>query len=297
MITKLQKNIILVTAFVFFLFPISVFGAEFILNSPREIGKGGDFKVDVIFNTKDSVNAVEGRLTFPLDLLEIKEIKNGNSIINFWVMEPNSDSPGSIAFSGITPGGFKGENNQIFSVIFTTKKEGNGSVNLLNVRSLLNDGKGTEESVTVSKSDFTIQGQATGGDVSAREDTELPESFQPEVSRTPYLEDGKWLVFFSTTDKNSGIKSYSVKESRQRFFAFLDEYVIATSPYLLTDQELYSYIFIKVLDNAGNERVVEISPRYPLAWYQNSSYWITIIIFILVISGIKKWKRRSIKEE
>ncbi len=282
-----------------FIVPSFIFGAEFNLTSNGNVGVGNDFFVTLSFNTKEVVNAVEGRLTFPIDLLEVKEIKSGNSIINFWVNEPKADSPGGISFSGITPGGFKGDKNTIFSVVFIAKKNGSGAVSLSSVKSLLNDGNGTEQKVTSNKLEFAVNAEflENKDGVTEIKDKELPESFKPEIARNPFLLEGLWFLVFATQDKNSGIKSYEVKESRQRLFAFLDEFVPATSPYVLSDQDLHSHVFIKVLDNAGNERIEKISPRYPLVWYQNSSYWITIIIFILVLLGIKQWKRRHIKQE
>lgn len=273
-----------------------VLSAEYSFKSINPVGVGSEFPLTLQISSENNINAVEGKLTFPSDLLDVKEIILGKSSINFWVEEPNLESPNTIFFSGITPGGFKSDSN-IFTIIFKAKNAGVGGIDLLGAKVLLNDGEGTEEKTTVKKIVIEVRNDITPTVAEGIVDNELPESFRPEVGRSLSLFEGKWFVAFSTQDKNSGIKSYYVKESRQRVFSFLDSYLEAESPYILSNQDLSSYIYIKAVDNAGNERVEKISPRYPLPWYQNSSYWITILLIFLVLWLIKKWQKKQIKQE
>ena len=59
------------------------------------------------------------------------------------------------------------------------------------------------------------------------------------------------------------------------------------SPYILADQELRSYIFVKAVDKDGNARVTKILPRNPLRWYKNYENWIMIILAVAVFFAIK----------
>ncbi len=87
---KLQlkvKNYLLTVLVVFILLPSLSSAAEISLDSKtKEIGVGSQFEVGFFLNTEgEDINAVEGKIIFPKTLLELKEIKDGNSIINFWI--------------------------------------------------------------------------------------------------------------------------------------------------------------------------------------------------------------------
>ena len=47
------------------------------------------------------------------------------------------------------------------------------------------------------------------------------------------------------------------------------------------------------VDRAGNEKVVKINPRNPLAWYENYENWVIIIIGLVIVYAIRKflWER------
>src|SRR3989344_4170585 len=75
------------------------------------VGLREQFVVDVMVNSADPLNAIEGQLEFPEAKLTVIDIRDGGSVINFWVQKPGLISPGVISFSGITPGGFSGPIN------------------------------------------------------------------------------------------------------------------------------------------------------------------------------------------
>ena len=99
--------------------PSFVFAAEIRIDSYKaEVKIGEQFVVAVIVHSEKQLNAIEGRLVFPEDLLSVREIRDGNSVINFWIKKPQSESLGGIVFSGITPGGFSDPNNFVFAFFF-----------------------------------------------------------------------------------------------------------------------------------------------------------------------------------
>ena len=95
----------------------------------HEIAVGQQFQVDIALNASgEDINAIEGKIVFPNDILELKKITNANSIINFWIEKPKVESSGQITFCGITPGGYQGGRGLLLSLIFLSKKEGRGIV-------------------------------------------------------------------------------------------------------------------------------------------------------------------------
>src|SRR3989344_1889171 len=130
--------------FYFLFFGTSVRAAELFFDAKtQEISMGQQFQADLMLDTKnEEINAIEGRMMFPADFLELKEIRDGNSIVNFWIEKPKQQND-AIIFSGITPGGFKGSEALIFSAVFEAKRGGIGYLEIKNARALRNDGNGS----------------------------------------------------------------------------------------------------------------------------------------------------------
>lgn len=271
------------------LLPHPVFAAEMFFEQEKGPGLEDQFKMDIFLEAEESLNAVEGKINFPIDLLELKNIEDGNSIINFWLERPTAGKTGEIVFSGITPGGYKGNKGLVFSMTFLVKQEGAGIFKISDARVLRNDGKGTEAKLQTFNSKFVVSQKTTAVQIPVSEikDADSPESFVPEIARDESIYDGKWFTVFATQDKASGIDHYEVKESRQRFFSVFKNWVSAESPYVLNDQELRSYVWIKAVDKAGNERVVTLPPQKPRPWYQNYAILIILIIIGLWLKFIK----------
>jgi len=245
---------------------------------------------------EESINAISGEIIFPEELLEFKDIKDGNSIINFWIEKPHLKERNKIVFAGMIPGGFSNNNGLLFSLIFKTKKEGNGVIELRNVESFLNDGIGTPASLKLFQLAFTIHKTGKLKQPTSLDDKELPENFYPEITREESMFNGKWFLVFTTQDKKSGIDHYEIFETRSFFIQkihhlffsnFSKTNILAKfwekteSPYLLKDQHLKSYILIKAIDRAGNQRIVVVKPKYPIPWYQSPESW-----FIILLLGI-----------
>ena len=281
-----------------------VFAANIFLDAKSQfLTQGEEFLVNVFLNTEgESINAVEGKLMFSADLLEAREIRDGNSIINFWIERPKV-SKGEILFSGIIPGGYLDKQGLIFSIVFQARQAGRGSVEIREIKALLNDGKGTATNTTISNLELVISGPTpletpslTGQAAAApppvveNKDTDLPETFEPMVASDSAIFDGKYFLVFATQDKGSGIGHYEVRE---KFWA---GFVTAASPYLLQNQRLDKKIFVKAIDKNGNERIVMLPPQKPLPWYRH--YAIFAILLVLIVVGFllkKLWSRHFTK--
>lgn len=267
-----------------------VFAAQLnFISSSQEIGIGQQFQVDLVLDAENEpVNAIEGKIVFPENLFELKEIRDGNSIINFWIERPMSGN-GEILFSGIIPGGYAGANGFVFSAVFQAKAEGKGAVEIRAPKVLLNDGEGTSASLEIFNSEFLVSEKVSGfkfQDLSFK-DIDPPEPFNPGVASNPAIFGGKYFLVFAAQDKGSGISYYEVCESNKRKCA------IAESPYLLQNQKLNQKIFVKAVDKNGNERIAIVEPRYPLKWYEIWQVWGIIITAIGYI--LWKWKTKNRK--
>ena len=244
------------------------------------------FTVNIVINSEESLNAIEGRLTYPTDLVELVDIIDGNSVINFWVEKPHLSGTNTISFSGITPGGFEGSGNKVLSVLFEAKRIGTASFTLSNISTLRNDGLGTAATSEVNSISLLIE---KGDGVIVREtppDLDPPEDFTPSIEKDPNVFDGQYFLVFSTQDKGSGIDHYEIREGSW------GQFKIAESPYLLENQKLTKKIFIKAIDKAGNEKSGTIEAQTPLNWWEQYGLFAIILILILGILILRRlWLR------
>jgi len=275
--TKIQKIKIILVACLLSFVAAPVIAAEVSFDTKtQEIKANQLFEVGVFINTdEESINAIEGKITFPQDLLEVKKVNDGNSIINFWIEKPKIES-GQIVFSGIVPGGYNDGQGLIFSITFLAKKEGSGAIKFGEVKALRNDGQGTEAPLTISNFNFTVREMAksTVQMPAAKQDHDLPEEFAPQIAADSAIFEGKWFLVFATQDKGSGIDHYEICEGKRQC-------VIAESPYLLKNQNLDEEIIVKAIDKSGNERIVTLPAQKPAVWYKN---YLILAIIILVIA-------------
>ena len=290
---KIQKYLI-IAVLIFAAMP--VFAAEVSFDTKiQEIKVNQLFEVSVFINTdEESINAIEGKITFPQDFLEVKKVNDGNSIINFWIdpvrncVSNGVEKPDEICFSGIVPGGYNDGQGLILSITFLAKKEGNGVIKFGEVKALRNDGQGTEAPLTISNFNFTVRetAKSTGQMPTVKEDRDLPEEFAPQIAADPAIFEGKWFLVFATQDKGSGIDHYEVCEGKRKC-------IVAESPYLLQNQNLDYEIIVKAVDKSGNERAVTIPVRFARAWYKDYAIIAILIIaaFVYLIWKIL-WKKR-----
>jgi len=272
--------------------PVFAFAAEIRLDAHKvNVVQNEQFVVDIVVNSAESLNAIEGRLVFPPEMLVVTDIFDGNSIINFWIEKSRLVEPGVIAFSGITPGGFSGTNNKIVSVVFEAKHSGDVSLTLQKVIALKNDGLGSKAILDSRAVQISI-GQ--GDSVSRKEiiiDTDIPEDFNPTIESDPAIFAGKYFLVFGTQDKGSGIDHYVVREGQWGW------YRNAESPYLLKHQQRDKKIYVKAIDRNGNERVATIEPQTNVSWWEQYSI-VGILILIASLFLIKiLWSKFTLLEK
>ncbi|HNW71903.1 MAG TPA: cohesin domain-containing protein [Candidatus Paceibacterota bacterium] len=112
----------------------------------KEIFVGDTFSINLKVSSIDkSINVIDGTILYDKDKIEVKEIKNKNSIFSLWVKEPVFDNKiGELSFVAGTPNGFSEKDGQILEIIFLAKNSGKTHIGYKDVFSIFeNDGRGT----------------------------------------------------------------------------------------------------------------------------------------------------------
>jgi len=257
-------NLIIVLIIGFFLSSGLVLAATLYLE-PAEGGydQGDTFIAEIKLDTEgEYINTMQVNLVFSQDILEVQDFSKGNSVLTVWVQEPSfSNEAGTLSLIGGVPGGYQGFGDSLGKIIFKTKKQGLASVKIQeDSRLLLNDGFGTPAELKIKEGIFAIgpkisETPADSWQEEIKKDVVPPEPFKLNVTQDPLIFDGKHFITFSTTDKQTGINYYEVKEDER-------DWKRGVSPYLLEDQSLRSIITVRAVDKAGNERIAEIAPMY-----------------------------------
>ena len=291
---KIQNLLFFSFLFSFFILTSAANAAEIYFGVQNSsVGVGSIVEVGVLLRTEGAnVNAVEGKILFPRELVTLKEVREGNSLVNLWVKKPEAQEAGSLFFSGLVPSGFSGEDGYLFSLFFETTQEGEVRIETDSEQVLLADGKGSKAIIKKAPLVFDIEGEAQAvNELAPLEDSTLPESFSPQVSREADIFGGKWFLVFVAQDKGFGVSHYEVQEGAGAWKK-------ASSPYLLEDQSLRSSISVKAVDKAGNERIEILEPQNPARWYQSLFVWF-IIIGVVCLFGLaaRLWRKQMQKSK
>ncbi|OGD32064.1 hypothetical protein A3C91_04015 [Candidatus Azambacteria bacterium RIFCSPHIGHO2_02_FULL_52_12] len=277
------------------------------LDIPQERYYEGDTFVAKIRldNQGACMNAAEVNLRFPKDVVRAIDISRGESIFTLWVGEPVvRESDATISFSGGIPGGYCGRvagdpgvSNILAKIVFMVPnlKEDHASESgmirfLPGTKALLNDGLGTEASLTTQDREITVVASTTTPmNEWARElekDAIPPEFFSLEVRQDASLFGNNYFIVFSTTDKQSGLDHYEVLEERMprsQEGGGKATWKRIESPFMLADQHLKSLVRVKAVDKAGNERVAEYVPVMHGRTTPTSGLVAMIVLFIAAV--------------
>lgn len=299
-----KKSAIIIVFFFCWLYAFPVAGAELKFDvAPMEIRAGDEFKISIYVDSAgESINALEGKVSIPSEILEIKEVRAGNSVALFWAEPPRILPGGKIVFSGVIPGGYSGGRGLVFSAVLKAKLPGRAGIVFDNVRVLLNDGLGTAAKVSTVASSVLIFPSEEVRVKSAEkepEDRTPPEGFKPYIARSPDVFGNKWFAAFAAQDKSSGVTKYEISERRPvgiGEWKWPGKWTEAQSPFLLKDQSLKSYVYVKAADAAGNIRQETIPPQAGLAWYENALNWAAGALAVLAIFGLRLLRRKAMNK-
>ena len=291
----LQRPILIVCALVL-LPPITAVAATISVHAtPTNIGVGDLVRVDVLLDSAIPINAFSGNLQYSSTLLEPIAVSDGNSIVSMWITRPavrDADAP--ITFSGITPGGFSGTGGILFSAFFRVTAVGTARVSLSDAEVLRNDGEGGKEPTTIRPLTLGIGAESLGGYAEPADQTP-PEPFTALLGTDSQLFEGRAYLVFTALDKGSGVDHYVAAESRLPpfLFQFFSQLWRDTeSPYVLTNQDLTSTMYLKAVDRAGNERLSIYPPQHLLTGYEKVVLFVILVLVVLLWQS--GWGRRKL---
>lgn len=274
MTLKRKKLILLFVSSLLLLFSAApaLASGVFIESENSAVSPGQSFQADLFLSAEGkNINAIEGRVVFPPETLELKQTIEGGSVIGLWIEKPEVKSGNQIVFSGGLPGGFSGEKGLLFSMVFRVKENimaGNGRITAEDLKVYLDDGRGTPVGISSSSFNFaaTKKESVNSQELEEIKDTNPPDPFSPYLGRNPTVYDNQWFVVFATQDKELGIDHYEVWETVQKYdINNMDDieeagWIKTENPHPLKDQNLESYIYVKAVDKAGNKRIEVIPP-------------------------------------
>ena len=249
------------------------------------IGAHDVFVLELFLDTESAtVNTIDGTIAFsdPGAQVEVRDLSVAGSAFTVWPRKPSLSEKGDVvSFVGGVPGGISGQHLSVCKIIISVTKESNLSVLGKNIVVYANDGKGTAVPLTMKFTTVSVGAAKSKPadlwkDIIANDNTP-PEPFTITLEQDKALYDGKKFVTFSTTDIDSGIDFYEVREG-----ASLP--VRASGTYVLIDQEHKNDITVIAHDTAGNVRKAVL----PLA--SNRIHWIRVGIWTLALFCVFKIK-------
>ncbi len=280
----MYKKIIITTIF-FIAFAFNANASEIkIYPSNTSPAINQEFFVDLVLDTAgESINGIEGNISFDPKTLVFVRSENSKSFITHWIVSPSVSSSGLIKFSGIVPNGFIGFFNSgtddtskgnIMRLVFKPIKSGNAIISVSDSFTTLNNGEGTVSTNIVVSSLINISSDIK--EESYNTFDVISPQLNAEIVSDPNLYDNKKTLVFNAVDKESGIEGVYLKKNK--------EWVFISNPFLLEESELQGILTIKAVDFAGNSTV----KRFLIPGYsKNFLYGLILVLIILTALSIR----------
>jgi hypothetical protein len=129
-----------------------------------EVEDGGSTIVDVWLDTEGkTVNAADVILGFPANLVEVSDVSRGDSVLQLWLADPDIDNvAGTVRLEGGIPRGSAFKSGLLARLTFLGKAQGGGTIAWSrSSQILLNDGRGTQDSVQFLETPIVVAPTAT----------------------------------------------------------------------------------------------------------------------------------------
>lgn len=156
---------------------------------------GQTISIGIYVESKNqAMNAAQGTVTFPQDLLEAASLSKGGSVMSLWVQEPAySNAAGTVNFEGIVLNpGYQGAGGKIITVTFKAKASGTATIRFSSGSILANDGEGTNLTSGLGSAKIVISGEAASEPKKpAEEPTAVPAAPRGVTSPT-HPDSSKW---------------------------------------------------------------------------------------------------------
>jgi len=155
------------------------------------LGVGQEFYVDIKVDTGDDfINAVQSKITFSNDVLEVIGVDKSSSIFNFWIGEPEiSNDEGTLGFIGGSDKGVSDEALQILRIKFKTVGSGNASISMSESVVTANDGKGINVLDSIENINVLVGTNVVESQIIPEIPVELPEKIERKAVKATKLPD------------------------------------------------------------------------------------------------------------
>lgn len=194
-------NKILLLTIIFFLNNFAVAASLYISPSTKNVKVGDSFSLIVFVNSDDqAINAISGEINWSANMLKLVNFSKSQSIINFWVKEPEF-LDNQINFEGVVFNpGYIGTNGKILTLNFRALKEGTAKVNFFSGMVLANDGQGTNllskmngSNIIIAKQDEVEEVKDTIEEkISKTETVSVINLSKPEIFSSSHPDQEKW---------------------------------------------------------------------------------------------------------
>jgi hypothetical protein len=289
---NMKYKYLFITMFLFTIvfIPSTIFAASINISSGDKVGAGDTGVIDIYLNTEgQNINSIDGSVVLSDEHdgnFEVKDLSLSNSAFTMWPRKPSLENGHKIYFVGGVPGGVNGERVLLFKIVVKINETGDFKITPNQLVAYLNDGLGT--SVKIPENSSIISIGKSGDEIKDKwkeivsNDNIAPEPFEIILSEDPNLFDGKKFIFFDTTDAQSGIAYYEVRED-----GFPP--VRATTNYVLINQDKDVDIIVTAYDKAGNFQVATLKMK-------GSINWLGIVVALAIIITSYQILKRVVKK-
>lgn len=279
--------------FVLYVFGITVAHAAVLSVQQNPAPSSGVVSVTIYADSAgESINAIEGALSYSKDLLTLDSISTTNSVIDLWVEQPKEDG-GRLTWAGLIPGGFTGVRSafyegerpgSVFKAVFRVIHPGTATFSFSRAAVALNDGKGTAATLSTVPISFYVEPPSSALGTQTKSKSKDPLVIPDDaitINRSPLVQNNKWYVFLAADGNTISVQKYEVAESHAENPADVSSifWHTITGPYILTDQSRESYVHVRVTAQDGRVGYKTIAPLTPYA--PHTSFVGTIILFVL----------------
>ncbi len=333
---KIGKRIFFLIVFFFFILSLTS-EAAILYIEPRTAtySPGSVFMAAVKVDTEgECLNVIQADISFDKNVLELIDFSTGDSFLSYWVKNPTRkdlteiNKKGVISFAGGVPGGYcgaipgdPGKSNIVARLVFslpgmTISKEPKTTTTisfLKTSQAYLNTADGQLANLRLQKGEIFISKKAGVAknywQEELKKDKIPPEAFAVYIQKQADINQGKYFIVFNTTDKQSGLDHYEIKEYDENGFIpgtkQKAEWRLVKSPYILKDQKLRSTILVKAVDKAWNERIVKFIPSEHINLPEEEGFFFAklslsikvglavLVILVLIVIFVRIRKRKK----
>lgn len=266
------------------------------LQSKGVYDRGEEFSIPIylISTPEEPVNAFSVTISYPGKLVHFVSSDETGSIVPLWVERPHLQG-NEVTLAGTIPGGFTDVFDPLLqshspglltTLIFHPDNAGEGAIIPIDIELYKNDGLGTK----IETDDFTVPilvSDHRADRLYVPNDSLAPLPFTISLEQNELLFKNRYFIAFGTTDHETGIDYYEVKEGAGLWHK-------TESPYELHDQTLSNTVSVRAVDKAGNVRTATLSPKNPSS--HSTPWWsigAALILFLVILIIFIRKKRKT----